>query len=423
MRASRLLLLVLAVLGISSSVMRAQSKSPIVLDFADEFIGKRINGEDVQELNGHVRMRQGNVRVWCDKAIRFLARDEVELMGNVKVVRDTVTLTAKHGRWYGNDHKAVCDGGVQLTTNHIVLTAELGDYYTEENKAIFRNRVRVKDESSTIFCDELTYYEKRRESIAVKNVRVLNPSNNLTLYGDHLVHSDSLQYSKMTKQPYIMQIDTASTGDIDTLEVRSIVMESYNDSTGRLFATDSVQIVRGKLAARCELAKYYRPRGVMDLNKEPVVWYDENQLTGDSISLFLENGKLNKAYVRGRAFAVSPSDSLFPLRRNQLSGRRMVFSFADSKLNRVDVEENAISLYFMYDGKDANGVNRTSGDFISMTFADGKPEVIRVRKGVEGSYFPEELAGKDQRRYNLDGFQLRTNRPQRKMNGLWKLKT
>jgi len=65
----------------------AQSKSPIMLDFADEFIGKRLNGEDVQELNGHVRMRQGNVRVWCDKAIRFLARDEVELMGNVKVVR------------------------------------------------------------------------------------------------------------------------------------------------------------------------------------------------------------------------------------------------------------------------------------------------------------------------------------------------
>jgi lipopolysaccharide assembly outer membrane protein LptD (OstA) len=155
----------LVVLGMFSGVVRAQSKSPIMLDFADEFIGKRLNGEDVQELNGHVRMRQGNVRVWCDKAIRFLARDEVELMGNVKVVRDTVTLTAKHGRWYGNDRKAVCDGGVQLTTTHIVLTADLGDYYTEENKAIFHNHVCVKDESSTIYCDELTYYEKRRESV------------------------------------------------------------------------------------------------------------------------------------------------------------------------------------------------------------------------------------------------------------------
>jgi lipopolysaccharide export system protein LptA len=310
-----------------------------------------------------------------------------------------------------------------LTTKHIVLTADLGDYYTEENKAIFRNHVRVKDESSTIVCDELTYYEKRRESIAVKNVRVLNPGNNLTLYGDHLVHSDSLQYSRMTEQPYVMQIDTASNGDIDTLEVRSIVMESYNDSTGRLFATDSVQIVKGKLAARCALAKYFRTQGVMDLTVDPVVWYDDNQLTGDSISLFLENGKLNRAHVRGRAFAVSPSDSLFPLRSNQLSGQRMVFSFADSKLRRVDVEQNAISLYFMYDGKEPNGVNRTSGDFISMTFAAGKPEVIRVRKGVEGSYAPEEMVIKDQKKYNLDGFRLRTNRPQRKMNGLWKLKT
>lgn len=401
----------------------AQSKSPILLDYADEFLGKRVNGEDLQELNGHVRLRQGNVRVWCDRAIRFLVRDEVELMGNVKVVRDTVTLTARHGRWFGNDRKAVCDGAVQLTTSHVVLTADFGDYFTEESRAIFRNHVVVKDASSTIFCDALTYYEKRRESIAVQNVRVENHENNLVLYGNHLIHSDSLQYSKMTEQPYVVQIDTASSGEIDTLEVRSSTMESYNDSTGRLFASDSVAIVKGKLAARCALAKYYRSRGIMDLNEEPVVWYDDNQLTGDSISLALENGKLSRAYVRGRAFAVSPSDSLYPLRCNQLSGQRMTFAFSDSKLRRVDVEQNSISLYFLYDGRDPNGANKTSGDFISMTFAGGKPDIIRVRKGVEGSYYPENMVGKEHGKYNLDGFRLRLNRPQRAMNGLWKLKT
>jgi lipopolysaccharide export system protein LptA len=411
------------VLMLTLQVLCGQSKSPILLDYADEFLGKRVNNEDLQELNGHVRLRQGNVRVWCDRAVRFLARDEVELMGNVKVVRDTVTLTARHGRWYGNEKKAVCDGAVQLTTPHVVLTADLGDYYTEEDKAIFRRHVVVKDASTTIRCDEMTYYERRRESIAVHSVIVENPSNNLILYGNHLIHSDSLHYSKMTERPFVVQIDTAATGEIDTLEVRSMLMESYDDSTGRLFATDSVAIVKGKLAARCALAKYYRTRGIMDLNTEPVVWYDDNQLTGDSVSLRLENKKLSKAYVRGRAFAVSPSDSLYPRRLNQLSGQRMVFSFADSKLRCVDVEQNSISLYFLYDGKDPNGANKTSGDFIAMTFTDGKPEVIRVRKGVEGSYYPENMVAPDQGKYNLDGFRLRTNRPQRALNGIWKPKT
>ncbi|MDE3059323.1 MAG: hypothetical protein KGJ59_15345, partial [Bacteroidota bacterium] len=44
----------------------AQQGERIILDYADEFIGKQINGEDVRQLNGHVHLSQGNVQVWCD---------------------------------------------------------------------------------------------------------------------------------------------------------------------------------------------------------------------------------------------------------------------------------------------------------------------------------------------------------------------
>ena len=215
----------------------------------------------------------------------------------------------------------------------------------------------------------------------------------------------------MTRDPKMIQIDTSAKGEIDTLAVKSIVMEAFDDSTKRLIATDSVAIVRGPMAARGGLVHYFRAQEYMELHQNPIVWYDDNQITGDTVTLRLSRNRLQRAYVRGRAFALSLSDSLFPHRYNQLTGRRLRLSFAENKLREVLVEQNAISAYFLYDDADPNGLNRTSGDTISMYFIDGKPDVIRVVRGVEGAYYPEKMILRNEHQYDLDGFLIRTNRP------------
>jgi len=390
---------------------RAQEKNLIILQNADSLIGRTINGEDVRELHGHVRLTQGNVKVWCDQAIQFLRRNVVDLTGNVKVVRDTVTLTAKHGMYFGDEKKASGQDGVRLETGHVVLLADYGDYYMDEKKAFFHSNVRVIDSTTTIHSDELTYFENERKSIAVHNVRIDNAENNMRIFGDHLEHFDQTHYSKMTDQPRLMQIDTSSKGEVDTLMVRSVVMESFDDSSKKLIATDSVAIVRGLLAARCGFVRYWTKIQYIELFQQPIVWYEDNQVTGDSISLHLVNNRLNMVFIRGHSFAISQSDSLFPQRYNQLTGRRIQMKFAAEKLDEITVDQNAISLYFLYDGKEPNGVNQTSGDFISMKFAAGKPETISVMHGIEGYYYPENMIHTNTNKYNLDGFQLRADRP------------
>jgi lipopolysaccharide export system protein LptA len=389
----------------------AQNKNLIVLQNADSLIGTTINGEDVRELHGHVRLSQGNVKVWCDNAIQFLKRNVVDLTGNVKMVQDTVTLTAKQGMYYGDEKKASCQDGVRLETQHVVLLADYGDYYMDEKRAFFRSNVRVIDSTTTIHSDELTYYENERKSIAVHNVRIDNSENHIRIFGDHLEHYDQTHYSKMTQNPRLMQIDTTSKGEIDTLVVRSVVMESYDDSSKRLIATDSVAIVRGPLAARCGWVRYWTKIQYIELFQQPVVWYEDNQVTGDSISLFMANNRLNRAFISGHAFAISLSDSLYPGRYNQLTGRHIEMKFADEKLSEIAVDQNAISLYFLYNGKKTNGVNETSGDFISSKFTDGKLQTISVIHGIEGNYYPENMIEDNIAKYNLDGFHLHTDRP------------
>lgn len=402
-----LIIVLLAVLPLT-----AQQSDQIVLQNADVFAGKRMeNGEDVRELTGNVRFKQGNTTVWCDKAVQFLNRNEIELAGNVKIIRDTVTLTAKKGRYYGTSRKADGEGNVKLKTPHVTLYADFGTYYLDEEKAFFQRNVRVVDSSTIIYSEQLTYYEKERRSEALLNVRIVNPEDNVRMYGNHLIHSDSTRYSRMTEQPRLLQIDTTDSGEIDTLAVKSLVMESFDDSTKRMIVKDSVVIVRGELAARSGLLNFYRRDETIELYEKPVVWYRENQVTGDTIFLSLEQNRLKTVWVKTRAFVLSQSDSLYPNRYNQLTGRMIRMSFRENKLQQTFVERNAISLYFLFGDSSGNGVNKTSGDAITMQFDDGKPNTIQVTKGIEGNYFPENLLKRDEMQFNLDGFLLRSDRP------------
>lgn len=410
-RRRRDIVLFSALFAVFGCFLSAQQKELIVLKNADVFTGRNVNGEDIREFAGNVHLVHGNVKVWCDRAVQHLSRNEVELTGRVKVIRDTVTLTARKGVYYGDSKMAVCEDGVRLETKHVVLLADYGTYFTEEKKAWFHSRVRVIDSTTTIFSDELTYLEKERKSIAIRNVRITNAGNNMQIFGDYLEHYDETRFSKVTGQPWLMQIDTSSKGEIDTLAVKSVVMESYDDSTKRLVATDSVAMARGHLAVRCGWAKYLTKNEIIELRREPVVWYEDNQATGDSIVLRLTHNKLQMALILGRAFALSLSDSAFPARYNQLTGRKIQMEFAEDKLRSMAVDRNAISLYYLYDGREPNGCNRTSGDAITMTFLHGKIDMIRIIKGIEGTYYPENMVAKRESVYNLDGFILRHDRP------------
>jgi lipopolysaccharide export system protein LptA len=403
---------IVIILLLAGIPLSAQQSNQVVLQNADVFAGKRMdNGEDVRELTGNVKFKQGNTVVWCDKAVQFLNRNEIELIGSVKIVRDTVTLTAKKGRYFGNSRKADGEGNVKLKTPHVTLYADFGTYYLDEERAFFQRNVRVVDSSTIIYAEQLTYHEKERRSEALLNVRIVNLEDNVTMFGNHLVHSDSTRYSRMTEQPRLIQIDTSESGEVDTLAVKSLVMESFDDSTKRMIVKDSVVIVRGELAARSGLVKFFRQDETIELYYKPIVWYRENQVTGDTIFLTLKENRLETVSVKTRAFVLSQSDSLFPNRYNQLTGRSIRMRFRENKLRETFVERNAISLYFLYDDSTGNGANKTSGDAITMLFDDGKPNTIQVAKGIEGNFFPENLLKRNESQYNLDGFLLRYDRP------------
>jgi len=383
----------------------------IILENADNLEGKIIDGQDARELIGNVRFHQENVRVSCDRALQFIASGKVILTGNVVVNDDSLTLRAPRGAYYRDERRAEAFDHVVLNDGSVQLTAGYGEYFIDPRRAFFHTRVVVLDTGSTVTSDSLVYFRIEKRSIATGRVRIVNAADNVTITGDRLDHFSAQQFSRVTGGPIMVQLDSSTPGSVDTLVVRSRVMESYRDATTRLVAIDSVEIVRSDLAAIAGNVQFFTQADSMLLRIAPVVWYQQTQVTGDSINVYLRKRKLHLVTVMSDAFAASRSDSVRPTRFDQMSGELMRMHFAGKGLERIEVDDRATSLYHLYEDSLANGVNKTSGDHIIVSFGNGKVQAIRILGGVEGQYFPENLVEGREAEYALAGFLWRMNRP------------
>jgi len=406
---------------VATVVAAAQQEKVVDLERADSLVGKIVDGERVRELIGNVRFRQGSVVVDCDRAIQYLQSQRISLEGNVVVRDDTVTMKGNRGIYYSAERYAEAFDGVQLDDGTTTLTAAYGRYYPDEKKAFFRTNVLVKDTASQLKADELTYFRDKKRSLAVGNVEIHNTQDNITIRGGCFENHSESKFSRMTQQPYVIQIDTSGE-KIDTFIVSSRVMESYRDSVRRLVAIDSVQLWSSELSGECGHAVYFTEVDSIIMRSKPFIWYDESQVSGDSIFIRLKKRKPEIVSIRGDAFAISVSDSLYPKRFNQLTGALMTMYFVDGRIQRIHVDQTATSVYFLYeDRKDTaegvrrtpNGLNKTSGDHVVIHFAEGRAERISVIAGVEGEYYPENMVEGKENDYYLPGFNWRVDRPGR----------
>ena len=387
--------------------LHAQESNAVILRRGDSF---NVIDEKIREVIGNVEFQQGNVFVSCDKAIQYLTTNRVELRGNVRVVQDTVTLTAPHGFYDGNTKTAFGDGGVRLNNRHMTISADSGRYLTGEKKAFFSRNMMVVDSSSVLLAREGTYDQNTRKAECRRNVKVRSKTDNTIIYGNYLEHYDENNYTRIPDEPRLVQIDTAN-GTIDTLFIVSTLMESYDDTSKRFIATDSVRIMRGQTAALAGKGTYYSGKNRIVLESSPIVWYEQNQLTGDTIVITTKQRKLDRLVVRGNAFAASKSDSLTTTRFNQLTGRDLTMEFDGGKLQRIVVERTATSLYYVYEEEGPSGANRSSGDMISLIFSQGRLRDINVVGGVQGSYYPEKMILGKEHDYDLAGFRWVSHRP------------
>jgi len=436
-------------------------QNKMITVIGDSLIGKMINGEATREVYSNVVITQGDVKITCDKAIHFISKNEAELIGNVICTQDTLTIKTSRGFYFGNIRKTESHSGVYLDDKKVILTADNGEYYFDEHRAFFESKVKLYDTTTTLTSDQLTYFQQQNRALAVgdvmifdgenqiiadtlehfrntkitfafSNVRLINLKNNSEIYGEHLEDYREQKYSKIDVKPLFVQVDTTYTENedgtkdvkLDTLFISSKLMEAYRDSLERFFAIDSVKIIKNEFASKNNLTVFYRKDEKIITQKsdssiaQPILWHNKSQLTGDSITIYLDNNKIKQLDVDGTSFMLSQNEN-FIERFDQTSSTQIKIFFADDKINRAEFYGNVYSIYFMYDGETKNGLTKSNSASTTVMFEDNEVTEVKLYRNPVSEYYPENQVAGNEKNYLLPKFVLLQNKPSK--NEMYKL--
>lgn len=317
-----------------------------------------------------------------------------------------------------------------------VLTSS-GYYDAKSRKTYFSSRPHIEDSSTILDADEVAFDDSTGFSEASGNVVYKDTAQGVTILANNLKSNKKASSFLATQRPILilkqdtdsifLAADTFFSAKLSALrEVRDVpvirdslpvpdsaLRAAGKDSTDRFIeAYFHVRIFSDSLQAVGDSLFYSMEDSTFRLFKNPVVWGQESQITGDTIYLYTSRKKPKELYVFENALTIQRTKENF---YNQVKGRTIRGFFDTSgNLEMVRARGNAESVYYAQDdlGKYV-GVNRATADVIDMFFKNKEAEKVVFRSNLDGTSYP--MGQIDHETLRLNGFQwLEKRRPKTK---------
>ena len=160
------------------------------------------------------------------------------------------------------------------------------------------------------------------------------------------------------------------------------------------------KILKADMQAVCDSLVYNYDDSNITLYHHPIMWSGQNQITSDTIILFLNNNKLDSFYLRNNAFIASREGAK---EYNQVKGRNMKGFFEDNKIKFMRVFGNGQSIYYAREEDSTYiGVNVIDCSEMEFYFKNNKMDKNKFITSPEAVFYPlEEMKPEELR---LKGF-------------------
>ena len=372
-----------------------------------------------------------------------------------KVVSGKTIITSKEGYYYGETKDVyfkqkvvLTDPETKLYTDTLLynITTEIstfvsptkiyngkrtiltkdGNYDLKRKKGNFGSRPTIDDSTYTFTADKMAFDDstglgefegnavyRSKDSVGgydiiAGNIKTNRKNNAL------LATQKPILFIKQTNDTIYVAADTLYSARLsDLLKYRPVANIRDSSKTETTFITDTVAIKKDSSTNRFFEA-YYHVKIFSDslqavgdslfyslqdsafrLFKNPVAWAQQNQITGDTIYLYVQNKKPDRLKVFENAMAISKEQEGY---FNQVRGSSINGFFKDGKINFLKTKGSpADNVYYATDNdKKLIGVNKSSSDIIDVYFDnDGKPEKVVFINNLKGVMTPMRQADHD----------------------------
>jgi len=331
--------------------------------------------------------------------VRFIAETLVKDSTNRTIKTREGFYDKRTGKAEFGQNPVITDKDIQVTGERIISDDSLG--ITQ----IFGRGIIVDTANKTTVIADTIFYNKKNESfLAFAKPLMIIEQEQDSLF----IAADTLFSARLTD----LYGSKDSVAKKDTLKGVKIVDSKTKDSTNRYFeAFRHVRIFSDSLQAICDSLFYSFKDSVFRLYDDPVVWSNENQVTGDTILLFTKNKKADRMQIFKNSFLAS---IVQPEIFNQVKSTRMDAYFIDGDIDSVRARGSAECIYYIQDEDSAfTGINQSSSELMDVYFKEKELQRVVFRTAVKGTIWP--MRQKTPKEMQLQNFRWRdAERPKTK---------
>lgn len=331
--------------------------------------------------------------------VRFIAETFIKDSANRTIKTREGFYDRRSGKAEFGQQPVITDKDIQATGQKIINDDSTGIMQ------ILGRGIIVDTAAKRTVLGDVIFYNKKTESFlaTVKPLMIIEQDNDSVF-----VSADTLFSARLS--------DLYSAKDSafkkDTLKNVTIIDTEKKDSTNRYFeAFRNVKIFSDSLQAVCDSMFYSFKDSVFRLYDDPVVWSNDNQVTGDTILLFTKNKKADRMQVFKNSFIAS---IIKPEIFNQVRSTRMDAYFVDGNIDSVRARGGAECIYYIQDEDSAfTGINQSNADLMDIYFKEKELQRVVFRTAVKGTLWP--MQQKTPQEMRLQNFRWRdAERPKSK---------
>lgn len=356
------------------------------------------------------------------------------------VINKENRLTSMKGYYYTNLKEYFFNEKVVLKNKRYTMKSDSMIYFSDTRIAFFKGPTTIKGKDQDLYCESGWYNTATDIGSLTKNAKIINDkriltgdslyfdrvndigkgyrkvtlfdtTNNVILKGNYGEFWNKKGFGFMTKEALAIMVEKKK----DSLFLHADTLRATFDTahnTKILFAYHKVKFFKDSLQGMCDSMVFITKDSTLNLYTKPVIWSGKNQLTADSIKIYLVNKEVSKLIMFNTAFIIS-RDTLENF--NQVKGKLMTAFFKENKLTRINVDGSAESLYYIrQDDHLLIGVNKavSSNLIIYMDTLQKVKKITWVQKPISTLYPEKELPVEDKR---LRDFKwIETGRPLKK---------
>ena len=285
------------------------------------------------------------------------------------------------------------DGKLFVTGNDIASDDSTGIVQIRGNGLVVDT-----GQGTSVLANEIFYNKKTDAILATKKPLMIVKQDQDSIY----ITADTLFSARLTD--LYGKMDSVVT---DTLKGIKVINTNEKDSTNRYFeAFRNVRIFSDSIQSVCDSMFYSFRDSVFRLYQHPVVWSNDNQITGDTILLYTKNKKADKIQVYNNSFLVN---QLQPGVYDQIKATRMDGFFKDGAIDSIRARGMAESIYYIQDEDSAfTGINQAQSDILDIYFRNKELQRVVFRSAVKGTMWP--ISEKKPDEMKLPNFQWYENK-------------